>query len=233
MPQLVHPDWENYPEISWSANWHKLFQDDPNDGRRDLGWPGRFANVVPSIVNFYSSGDEVLELAADNDISILTGATSGYRQYAWHRQELWKGRALANVLGGTTWSGWNIEEYLKGIRKISVDKANQMSTADFKTNTVFYCYPPNMKSPEITKNECNAHLAMGIPALTPAMGLTGNLSVLDSESIINLEDGARLPNGIPTRTSYPNRWLHSDVYTLPYFYSHKLFEEILQKGNLR
>lgn len=43
------------------------------------------------------------------------------------------GRAVANVLGGTTWSGWNIEENLLGINKISVSEAHQMSNEDFKT----------------------------------------------------------------------------------------------------
>ena len=25
VPQLVHPDWEDYPTNSWASNWHKLF----------------------------------------------------------------------------------------------------------------------------------------------------------------------------------------------------------------
>jgi hypothetical protein len=34
------------------------------DDRAKLGWPGRFADVASVAVNFYSTGDEVLELAA-------------------------------------------------------------------------------------------------------------------------------------------------------------------------
>ena len=41
------------------------------DDRAKLGWPGRFADVASVAVNFYSTGDEVLELAADNDINVL------------------------------------------------------------------------------------------------------------------------------------------------------------------
>ena len=40
-------------------------------------WSNRFASVLSKAVNFYSTGenggDEVLELAADNDVGILTG----------------------------------------------------------------------------------------------------------------------------------------------------------------
>ena len=94
MPQLVHPDWEEYPTNSWASSWHKLFKDNPNDDRKHLGWPGRFANVLSKAVNFYSAGenggDEVLELAADNDVGILTGVTSSFAHHAWHKQELFK-----------------------------------------------------------------------------------------------------------------------------------------------
>jgi len=45
----------------------------------------------------------------DNDIYAWTGVTSGYVQYSWHHQELWKGRAAANVFGNTTkqFNIWN------------------------------------------------------------------------------------------------------------------------------
>ena len=109
IPQLVHPDWEEYPTNSWASNWHKLFKDDVDDDRRHLGWPGRFADVARYAVNFYSAGDEVLELVDDNDLSVLDGITSGYVQYCWRHQELWKGRSVIDGLGGTTWAGWNID----------------------------------------------------------------------------------------------------------------------------
>ena len=52
-PKLVHPEWEEYPSNSWASNWHTLFDDYPNDDRKDLGWPGRFTGVLTVAINFY------------------------------------------------------------------------------------------------------------------------------------------------------------------------------------
>ena len=237
VPQLVHPEWEEYPTNSWAARWHWLFRNEPNDDRKLLGWPGRFANVAQYAVNFYSTGDEVLELLGDNDITILTGITSWYTQYAWHHQELWKGRGIANILGGTTWSGWNIEENIFGVNKISVSEAWQMSDEDFKTNTVFYCYPSSMNSTNIPLLVRGAHLAQGIPALTPATGKVpfGGISMIDSMVNVNanIDAGVERPNGWPMRSKYPNRWLHSDMKDVSYFFNFKFFEKVIEKGGLK
>ena len=54
---------------------------------------------------------------------------------------------------------------------------------------------------------------------------------------LNVSDGTKngvsRPNGWPDRSDYPGRWLHSDVKDVPYFYTYKLFEKIIEKGNLR
>ena len=248
VPQLVHPDWEDYPTNSWASNWHKLFADDLADDRRFLGWPGRFKDVAQYAVNFYSTGDEVLELSDDNDIYVWTGFTSGYVQYAWHHQELWKGRAADNVLGGTTWSGWNIEENLLGVNKISVSEAQQMSPEDFKTNTVFYCYPSSMNSTNISLLVRAVHLTHGIPALTRPTGATNLIYVLSRDNAydLNLDEsslsddddppaiqGLERPNGWPTRSRWENRWIHSDMKDVSYFYNFKFYEKVIEKGNLR
>jgi len=248
VPQLVHPQWEEYPTNSWASNWHKLFASDLYDDRRKLGWPGRFSGVAQCAVNFYSTGDEVLELADDNDIYVWTGATSGYVQYSWHHQELWKGRGAANVLGGTTWSGWNIEENWLGVNKISVSEAQQMQPEDFKTNTVFYCYPSSMNSTNISLLVRAAHLTQGIPALARPTGGTNLVYVLSrdnaydlnlDESTLNGDDepptvrGMERPNGWPTRSKWGPRWTHSDMKDVSYFYNFKFYEKVIEKGALQ
>ena len=239
--KLVHPDWEEYPTNSWTASWHTLFKNDTDDDRKHLGWPNRFANVLGTAVNFYSSGenggDEVLELAADNDVGILTGITSSLAHHSWHKQELFKGRGLGVGAGATDWSGWNIEEsWPFGVNKISVEQALQMSDADFKTNTVFYCYPTSMNSTNITLLVRGAHLALGIPALAPATGAADLSDILDQENNFNLDltssDTAH-PNGWPSKSSYPNRWLHSDMKDVSYFFNFKFYEKAVEKGGLR
>jgi hypothetical protein len=236
VPQLVHPDWEEYPTNSWAANWHTLFANEPNDDRKLLGWPGRFANVSQYAVNFYSTGDEVLELLEDNDINILTGITSWYVQYSWHHQELFKGRGLFVGLGATDWSGWNIEENILGVNKISVAEALQMTDADFKTNTVFYCYPSSMNQPTIPLLVRGAHLTQGIPALTPATGTTSIGGDLMSGNMIDMNDsngGISRINGWPVRSMYLNRWLHSDIKDVSYFFNFIVYEKIIEKGVLQ
>jgi hypothetical protein len=248
VPQLVHPDWEEYPTNSWAANWHTLFANEPNDDRKLLGWPGRFANVSQYAVNFYSTGDEVLELLEDNDINILTGITSWYVQYSWHHQELFKGRGLFVGLGATDWSGWNIEENILGVNKISVAEALQMTDADFKTNTVFYCYPSSMNSTNISLLVRAAHLTQGIPALARPTGGISIFPVLNRNSNYNLDHvptpeedddenatsfGLARPNGWPTRSRWDDRWLHSDMKDVSYFYNFKFYEKVVEKEILR
>ena len=242
VPQLVHPEWEEYPTNSWASSWHALFMNDPDDDRKYLGWPGRFTNVLNIAVNFYSAGDnggdEVLELAADNDVDILTGITSSLSHHSWHKQELFKGRGIGVGAGATDWSGWNIEENLLGVDKISVAEALQMCDEDFKTNTVFYCYPPSMNSTNISLLVRGAHLALGIPALSPAAG-AARISMLSTAKNINLDNinendnGVARPNGWPSKSSYPDRWLHSDIKDTSYYYNFKFYQLIIEKGGIR
>ena len=238
--KLVHPDWEEYPTNSWTASWHTLFKDDLNDDRKHLGWPGRFTNVLSKAVNFYSTsdhgGDEVLELATDNDVGILTGITSSLAHHSWHKQELFKGRGLGVGAGATDWSGWNVDENVFGWNRIQLSQALQMTDADFKTNTVFYCYPASMNSTNITLLVRGAHLALGIPALVAATGVTDLSAILDQENSFNLDltnPGIEHPNGWPSKSSYPNRWLHSDMKDVSYFFNFKFYEKAIEKGGLR
>ena len=120
--------------------------------------------------------------------------------------------------------------------KISVEEALGMSDTDFKTNTVFYCYPSSMNEPTIPLLVRGAHLAIGIPALTPATGVTDLSTILDQENNFNLDlsgPGIDLPNGWPNRSDYPNRWLHSDIKDLSYFINFSFYEKAIEKGGLK
>ena len=175
-------------------------------------------------------------LAVDNDVGALTGITDSFAHHAWHKQELFKGRGLGVGLGATDWSGWNIEENWLGVNKISVEQAFSMSDIDFKTNTVFYCYPSSMNSTNIPLLVRGAHLALGIPALTAATGATDLSAILDQENSFNLDltsSDIERPNGWPSKLSYPNRWLHSDIKDVSYFYNFRLYQFLLEKGELR
>ena len=235
-PQLVHPEWEGYPSVSWVANWYDLFASDANDDRKYLGWPGRFSNVMQYAVNFYSTGDEVLELATDNDLDIFTGITSSLGRYAWHKQELLKGRNDFVGFGATDWSGWSIRLNNIGNTAITRAQAWQMCPQDFKTNTVFRCYPASMNSATIPLLVRDAHRALGIPALIPAAGAVsyGGGDTLERMINMNLQsvNGVSRPNGWPNHSSYGNRWLHSDLKNVAYYYTFKLYKRLVQEGAL-
>ena len=240
-PQLVHAEWEDYPPASWAANWHGHFADFPNDDRRHLGWPGRFADVASIAVNFYSTGDQVLELAKNNNVGLFTGVDglSTKDHHSWHKQELFKGRAY--LPGGTKWSGWGFAKksiWYGGGHKVSAAEAQNMTSADFRTNTVFNCYPESMNSPTIPRLVIDAHLAQGIPAMTPATGSVSVDSKFPKGRRFNLDlrdgdEGILLPNDWPKRKPYSNRWCHSDLKDVAFFFVFPFYDKAIEKGGLK
>ena len=171
----------------------------------------------------------------NNEIGILDGITSGWTQYCWHHQEIWKGRGLSNSSGATTWSGWNVDENFLGINKISVDEARKMRDNDFKTNTVFYLYPPSMNDRSIPLLTRSAHLALGIPALAPATGAIdmSKVMVVGSNFHLNTDDEKFRPNGWPERSKFSGDWLHSDMKDVAYYYNYVFYKMVVEKGEMK
>ena len=66
---LVHTDWHEYLPRTWSACWNELFTS--TDDRSKLTWRGRFATVAPKVYNYWSSGDEVIEIGGPS-LSLLS-----------------------------------------------------------------------------------------------------------------------------------------------------------------
>ena len=246
---LVHKAWNDYPRKSFANEWYRLFASDGGDDRRKLTWSGRFSDVASVAVNFYSTGDHVLGLYDNNNV----WATDGYEnweqmfeRYSWHKQELWKGRkGTLALLGTTDWSGWSIQENIVGHNIIQPTNAWQMSEAELKTNTVFRLQPESMNTNVIPRLVRDMHLTQGIPARTPAAGamkwgpITMNQSMYNLNSINEDQNGIPRPNGWPVRTygwlittTWETEWLHSDMKDVSYFFNHKFFEKVIEKGNL-
>ena len=209
------------------------------------GW---FADVADYVVNFYSTGDHVLELEDNNNV----WATDGYENWdqkferdSWHKQELWKGRSglLFNV-GTTDWAGWSIREDSFGYNIIQPTNAWLMSESELKTNTVFKLQPASMNTNSIPLLLRSALLTKGMPARTPASGTTkwGPLSMNDAMFNLNstnvVENGIVRPNGWIIRPNglfddWGDRWLHSDMKNMAYFYVFKFFEKVKEEGELQ
>jgi len=218
---LVHSEWVDYTNTCWSANYHDFFGS--GDDRSRLTWRGRFADVptLTEMFNFYSSGDEVLELGPQG-ITVLDWDTS-VRQYTWHKQEAFKGR---NVLYGSGWAGWGFES------NVTAQAANAASSATLRDAPIFEHDPDEMFSAAITTNMQNRILAKGIPALSIPVGIS--LEAWDEEIEDKFFDMESLGNA-PTRTgnAINNRWLHSDVQNAAYFFSKAIFDEFVNRGFLK
>ena len=239
--KLVHNDWVGYTNSCWAANWHKLFN--APDARSRLTWRGRFAAVVPMAVNFYSSGDEVLELYphSQNPAWYNGVSPSGNwgERYAWHKQEIWKGRkSLLGFIGTTEWAGWGFKENMLGVKKWSAQEANAVTDVIvFSTNTVFNPYPSSITNADATRLETDSHLTQGIPALSPPTGRTD----LSHKGIPSFDmNGAQIKTSAWPRDpasigsdDLGDNWLHSDLKNVAYFYTHRLFQKIVEIGGLR
>lgn len=244
---LVHKDWTEYPRTAFANEWYKCFEEEAGDDRHLLTWGGRFADVADYAVNFYSTGDHVLELERNNNIWAIDGYENWnqmFEHYSWHKQELWKGRkGLVARTGTTDWAGWGIRENVLGYNTIQPTHAWVMSLAELKTNTVFKLQPASMNTNSIPLLLRGALLAKGIPSRTPASGAMkwGPYSMNDSMYNLNSTDetqnGISRPNGWVSRPnglfgSWGDRWLHSDIKDMAYFFVFRFFEKIKEEGEL-
>ena len=245
---LVHDDWVTYTNVCWTACWHELFSAD--DSRSRLTWRGRFAAVVPVAVNFYSSGDEVLEIYMDDHnpkfYSGVNPSGNWGARYSWHKQELYKGRkSLLGFMGTTDWAGWGFATktvFYPGmsqthtVNKFTPEEAAELTHGQLRTNTVFRLFPERMANPGNPRLVVDSLLAQGIPALSPPAGTIS----LAEKGILSFDMNARAfkPNGWPRAPAtvggddLGDGWLHSDIKNVAYFYTHKVFQKIVEVGGL-
>lgn len=233
---LVHDDWTGYTNACWTALWHERFP--VGDARRNLTWRGRFVGVKSVAVNFYSSGDEVLELYTDaHNPSWYNGFSPSGNwggRYSWHKQEIWKGRkSLLGFMGTTEWSGWGFKKNAFGVKVWSADEANAIvDLSVFATNTVFNPYPASITNSVATRLETDFHLAQGIPALSPPTGRTDLSDVNVTSFDINTPQFMANTWPRPNDGQLGGRFLHSDIKNVAYFFVHPVFQKIVEVGGL-
>jgi hypothetical protein len=109
-----------------------------------------------------------------------------------------------------------------------------MQPNDFKTNTVFHLYPSTMNTNRIHKTIIDEHLAKGIPALSRS---TGQIRLINNHSItsFDLNDDSAHLNGWwrPNDKTFKNRWMHSDIKNVAYFFIYDIFEKIVSDGEIK
>ena len=92
-----------------------------------------------------------------------------------------------------------------------------------------------LMNPNATEDDVFLALAKHVPALSRPVG---GMSVFEQDDKnIDMNDGV---NGVPRlngwgrmHNNFGVSWLHSDMKDMAYFYVFKLYEQLVQKGNLK
>ncbi len=114
---MIPSEWrdQHIPSRAFAARWHSLSWP-AGDLRANAAWAGRFAGLAGIMHNYAAPYEEVLEVEPSGDLSAIWDGInlfSGFtgRHYAWHKQELYKGRPTP-IVGPAVASdkmGWGFE----------------------------------------------------------------------------------------------------------------------------
>lgn len=228
---MLHSTWSGYDPNTWCSLWFSLFSSS-DDNRKNLTWKNRFPRVISVAYNFYSSSDEIFE--THRDPILFSGNPWHLERYAWQKQELFKGRSLP---GGTDWAGWGFAGHWEShfdsytwVSDYSIEEANSATPDSLRINPVFLHKPATLFGSEITTTEVNNIIAQGVPALSCAAGVN-EMSPFGPSRNYNMDD-YKLNGWGRNGFSYGDRWLHSDLKSMAYFYTYDLYDQVVLQGDL-
>ena len=237
---LVHTAWKSFAPRTWASTRYQLF-DGIHNGLSRLTWRNRF-DSVPSrtqVFNYFNAQDEVFEL-----YSVTPGWNDGadWYQYAWHKQEAYKGRFGTDPLAGaagTSDAGWgfSLSCVRPGVRArlnpYTATDANNASLDLLRADPVHLHAPADkIFTNGYTGALSNNYRARGIPALSPAVGITQVEKFNGNFNMAAMKDDDAWPT-IRPNNSYGTRWQHNDIKNVAYRYTYKVFKDIVEKGQLK
>ena len=183
--------------------------------------------------NFYSSGDEGLEIdtngvpyvieTAWDLVSPLIGFDADVRRNTWQKQEFYKGRSWVY---GTGWAGWGFES------NVTAQAVNAAAPATLLNAPIFEHDPAEMFLTNIAQSMQNSIIAKGIPALSLAVGSNPLQNILSNGKNLNMNDENDISrrNGWPRHLGeYASRWLHTDLHNLSFYFTFGFYEVLAQK----
>ncbi len=260
--KYVPSDWTDYHPMSWAANWHKWFKADTSDSRGKMGWPDYFKNALTNVVNvynYYSSGDPVvMERATVPDV--ITGVfhwpTLGWSWWppsptlnweitfeanCWQKQETHKG---VEPVAGNLKGGWGFYWWLESsggdeypVCYSAATTSVMVANGSITNNPVFYYPGTQMDNRNATQDSIWFALAEYVPAVSSPVGGRAVLAVPGRDIDLNLdtaEQGIPRPNGWGRNSAvYGQKWFHSDMKDMAYFYVYPLYDELNTKGNFK
>lgn len=248
--------WIDYNRRLWSADWWKLFPQ--GDNRRRLTWMNRFGDI-PNALNLYSSGEEVLN---NNDLTPGERPPLGTER-VWIQQEMNKGGidamgVIAGILAGEIQGGWGFNQAWgsqvwtpdpSGVGSYtyvrpSVAYANALTDTQLRAQPFFGRFDKaavmhadvgaGSSGSDATDKTAIADLLGGaIPALSFPAGRNPVPLFLTARNrdLMAYQDGwpaSRLSN-----QDRMNRWLHSDIRDVAYFFNYRAWDLFTDEGNLR
>jgi hypothetical protein len=208
-----------------------------------LTWRNYFSSLNTTKYNYRSSGEEVLEThPCFVTPTFVDLETIRYGRWTWALQEKTKGRN--EVIGGTDAGGWGFNPYWY-VTDISGKKVPRLpgQTQDIADDDVrlrtepffrkgfpsilpLYQYPPGTK---LTDKSEYGLLATFVPSRTLPIG-ANNISTMSNIDINNLKTGWPQER---IQSDWRERWRHSDLKTVAYVFTYKLFDDMVPKGGLK
>ncbi len=252
--------WADYDRRLWSTDWWRLFPE--GDNRRRLTWINRFGDI-PNAVNFYSSGEEVLN---NNDVdpgrlpySVLPlGA-----ERIWIQQEMSKGGGsaagtLAGVLNGEIQGGWGfnqawgspvwVPDPINGSGSVvyvppSVAEANALTDSQIRAKPFFTQFDnASLMHADVGAGSSGSVAADDVTQADLLGGAIPALSFPAGRNPVPMfgnrnRDLMTFQDGWPasrlSSQNKGNRWLHSDLREVAYHFSHNVWDLFTTEGNLR
>lgn len=254
--KYVPSDWADYHSRSCAANWYTWFTNDVTDARGKMGWPDYFKDALTNVVNvynYYSSGDPVfMERATVPDV--ITGVfhwpTLGWSWWppvptlkweitfeanCWQKQETHKG---VEPIAGNLKGGWGFYWWMESsggdeypVYYSAATTSVMVANGSITNNPVFYYLGTQMDNRNATQDNIWFALAEYVPAISsPVGGNPVSLEIIENHDLNTFNYRDEWGRNSDT---YGQRWFHSDMKDMAYFYVYPLFDELIEKGNLK
>ena len=112
----------------------------------------------------------------------------------------------------------------------------EVANGSITNNPVFDCPGTEMNNRNATQDDIWYALAKYVPAVSSPVGGTRVWATTGRDVDLNVNSamGIPRPNGWGRNHNvFQDAWLHSDMKDMAFFYIHKLYEQIVSKGNLQ
>lgn len=164
-------------------------------------------------------------------------------RYAWQKQEILKG---VDPLVATVEAGWRFDsdphidpddgELWESVCT-PAEAQQRLVDGSIVTNSVFGHDVQTFYQTVSTLEDRYRAIAYNVPAISKPMGMTSvNAGFryscdLNSDDVSN--DGARPNQWGRWHQTYTDRWLHSDIKDMSYYFLYNLINQIIERGGLR